>query len=220
MYSDVLQAPPLPTTVVVHFADRVEGPESTASEAYRNDWHSFNANGLIHGDDETLFVMGDEIVEAWPTDLIRRIEWFPSRPTRGNWLAEKRRKHRRAYQRWTAEEDSLLRAEKADGLTVGEMAERHERNEAAITARLERLGLSSEPSGHHLAPTDRGEQMRYPAIVRPAGEQWAIELPDHADARAEVGDIDEVAIVAAAALSQRLDMDVTPDQIDVVVVRS
>jgi hypothetical protein len=143
MASDVLQAPPLPTTVVVHFARRVEGPMSTTSASYRNDWHSFSANGLIHGDGETLFVMGDDVVESWPTELIRRIEWFPSRPTRGNWLAEKRRKHPRAYQRWTEQEDEQLRKEHSDGVPVAEIAERHERNEAAILARLERLELVS-----------------------------------------------------------------------------
>jgi hypothetical protein len=144
MTSDVLQAPPLPTTVVVHFAQRVDGPESTASACYRNDWHSFSANGLVHADDETLFVMGDEVVESWPTDLVRRVEWFPGRPTRRNWLAEKRRQHPRAYQRWTDGEDDQLRSERADGLAVAEMAERHGRNEAAINARLERLELDDD----------------------------------------------------------------------------
>lgn len=168
MTSDVLQAPPLPTTVVVHFADRVDGPESTVGAAYRNDWHSFRANGLITADAETLFVLGDEVVESWPSHLIRRIEWFPGRPTRHDWLAEKRRQHPRAYQRWTEEEDEQLAAERADGLTVGEMAARHERNEAAINARLERfeyLNSRSEPSGDSVDGNAWESAMRDPANV-------------------------------------------------------
>lgn len=164
MTSDVLQAPPLPTTVVVHFAERVDAPESAGSSAYRNDWHSFSANGLVHGEDETLFVMGDEIIDSWPTRLIRRIEWFPARPTRGNWLAEKRRQHPRAYQRWTDEEDEQLASERANGLTVVEMAQRHGRNEAAIHARLERLELAAGATDPevgsrvaHGADTEKGE---------------------------------------------------------------
>lgn len=140
MSSDTIESPPPVTSLVVHFVERVEGPQPASSDRYQNDWHSFAASGLVRSGAETLFVRGDEIVESWPTELITRIEWFPVR-ARGRTLAEKRRRHPRAYERWPDAEDEQLRAEHAQGMTVAEMCEAHGRNQGAIVARLERLGL-------------------------------------------------------------------------------
>lgn len=145
--SDIRQhsaRPPL-TTLVVHFTRRVDGPQPVTGARYENDWHTFAAGGLVRSGGETLFVDGDEIVESWSSDLITRIEWFPT-ASRGTSLAEKRRQHPRAYERWTDEEDDQLRREHAEGLTAAEMVESHGRNKGAITARLERLGLDVEVS--------------------------------------------------------------------------
>lgn len=144
MSSDTIEPLPPVTSLVVHFAERVEGPQPASSDRYQNDWHSFAASGLVRSGAETLFVRGDEIVESWPSELITRIEWFPVR-SRGRTLAEKRRRHPRAYERWPAQEDDQLRAEHAQGMTVAEMCEAHGRNRGAIVARLERLGLPVPP---------------------------------------------------------------------------
>ena len=41
---------------------------------------------------------------------------------------------------WTAEEDSVLAAEFDAGLTLGEIARKHERTQSSIRLRLEKLG--------------------------------------------------------------------------------
>lgn len=144
MSSETIESFPPSTSLVVHFAERVDGPQPASSDRYQNDWHSFTASGLVRSGGETLFMRGDEIVESWPTELITRIEWFPAR-SRGRTLAEKRRRHPRAYERWPEEEDEQLRAEHAQGVSVAEMCEVHGRNRGAIVARLERLGLPISP---------------------------------------------------------------------------
>jgi hypothetical protein len=56
-------------------------------------------------------------------------------------LALKRMKHPRHGVSWSDDEDSRLRAAFEQGLPVAELAERHQRNENAIRARLLKLGV-------------------------------------------------------------------------------
>lgn len=62
--------------------------------------------------------------------------------------------------------------------------------------------------------------MRYQAFVRPTGESWVIDFPEHADVHVQARTIDEVPVIAADALSLWLDENVVPAQIDVAVVRT
>jgi DNA-directed RNA polymerase specialized sigma24 family protein len=60
-------------------------------------------------------------------------------------LAQIKERHRRAYERWTPEEDASLRQQHAEGRSMGELAEAFQRQPSAIRSRLQRLGL--EPPG-------------------------------------------------------------------------
>lgn len=61
--------------------------------------------------------------------------------------------------------------------------------------------------------------MRYQAFVRPVGECWAVDFPEHSGVHLQAGTIEEVPVVAADALSLWLDQHITPGQIDVAIVR-
>lgn len=52
-----------------------------------------------------------------------------------------RRKHPKAYAKWTEEEDIRLRAEYAQGKTINELAEVFQRHPGAIRSRLQKLRL-------------------------------------------------------------------------------
>lgn len=54
-----------------------------------------------------------------------------------------RKKYPKAYEKWTSEEDKLLRKEFQEGLTNSEIAKLHQRKSGAIHARLKKLGLIS-----------------------------------------------------------------------------
>ena len=64
-------------------------------------------------------------------------------------LSKLREKHRRAYEKWTEDEDSRLRAEFAKGTSRAELAAIFERRPSAIKSRLQKLGLlaGDEASG-------------------------------------------------------------------------
>ena len=47
----------------------------------------------------------------------------------------------RAYRPWTFEEDEQLRRECADGLTIREIAQRHERRPGGISSRIKHLEI-------------------------------------------------------------------------------
>jgi serine/threonine-protein kinase len=57
-------------------------------------------------------------------------------------LAEIRRLHPRAYERWTTEEDLALTQARQAGESVASLAMKHQRQPSAIRSRLEKLGLS------------------------------------------------------------------------------
>ena len=56
-------------------------------------------------------------------------------------VAEIRKKHLRAYEKWTDAEDSELSESYHEGLSVYELADRHQREKGAIHSRLKKLGL-------------------------------------------------------------------------------
>jgi len=67
-------------------------------------------------------------------------------------FSEIRKKHPRAYEKWTEEEDARLRAEFATGATKAELASLFQRRPSAITSRLKKLGL--------LQPSESAENKR------------------------------------------------------------
>ena len=56
-------------------------------------------------------------------------------------LSEIRKKHQRAYASWTHDEDSELIKSYQEGLSVSQLAEKHQRKNGAIRSRLKKLGL-------------------------------------------------------------------------------
>jgi len=56
-------------------------------------------------------------------------------------LAKIREKHPRAYERWTEEEDNLLKQEFSDGVSVQDLSELLQRRPSAIRSRLRKRGL-------------------------------------------------------------------------------
>lgn len=139
--------------VRVRFSEPVSGPDRYADHPTVDDRHELRCDWLRHSDDETLFGVGDEIVEQWPTRRIDVIEWRaePVADSRGSAgrrpSPQERRLSKRVPrlgERWSPEEDDQLRREHAAGMAVPEIAAAHERNEGGISSRLLRLGLGPE----------------------------------------------------------------------------
>jgi hypothetical protein len=57
-------------------------------------------------------------------------------------MAAIKRKHPRAYERWTQDEDARLAAMHAEGKPVDELAARFQRQPSAIRSRLEKLAVT------------------------------------------------------------------------------
>lgn len=66
-----------------------------------------------------------------------------------------KKRHRRAYEAWTDDEEQQLRKLIADGHTVARIAGRLERNRGAIRSRIVRLGLVEQ-----LDPNERARLQR------------------------------------------------------------
>ena len=137
--------------VRVRFTEPVEGPDSYALRRTTDDRHEFKCQWLRHQANETLFGIGDEIVERWLTKHIKGIEWRAGDgearqgSQRGLSLAERRLAAgaSRLGASWTDEEDAQLRKEYAAGMQLEEMANVHGRNLGGIRSRLIRLELES-----------------------------------------------------------------------------
>jgi hypothetical protein len=56
-------------------------------------------------------------------------------------LTEIRNHHPRAYEKWTDTEDSELAKSYQEGVSISQLAERHQRQRSAISSRLRKLGL-------------------------------------------------------------------------------
>ena len=128
-----------------------------------DDRHEFKCRWLRHDGAETLFGIEDEVVERWLTEYIQMIEWrvdevtspqgnykVPSpakgpSPAKESSLAERRLAAgaSRLGEPWTDEEDTQLREEHSSGMSLGEMANVHDRNVGGIRSRLIRFGLDS-----------------------------------------------------------------------------
>lgn len=59
-------------------------------------------------------------------------------------IAEARKTHPRAFQKWTAEEDRDLQSMASEGRSMKSMVEFFQRNEAGVKARLKKFGLLQE----------------------------------------------------------------------------
>ncbi|HEY3285092.1 MAG TPA: hypothetical protein VGN26_22700 [Armatimonadota bacterium] len=92
-----------------------------------------------------------QIVDAHPSITYRDIflaaeealqlgKGQPDPPSR---ITDIRRRHARAYEPWTKEEEHRLAEMHAAGLSVSDLARRLERQPSAIQARLLKLGLGS-----------------------------------------------------------------------------
>jgi hypothetical protein len=137
--------------VSIAFTAPVEGVDPVRGDVGVSKRHRVAAVYVRQDRTETLFVNDEgEVVARWATRLIERIEWPPEgaeapavKPRVGTlqWREEIQGRHPNAYQAWTAEEEAVLAEEFHDGLTVAQMADRHERRPGGITARLVRLGL-------------------------------------------------------------------------------
>ncbi len=62
--------------------------------------------------------------------------------------SEIKKKHPRAYEVWSPEEDEQLRREQEEGITVNELAHMHQRQPSAIRSRLKALGMRGEKGNH------------------------------------------------------------------------
>jgi len=135
--------------VRVRFTEPVEGPDPYAPRRTTDERHEFQCQWLRHHDSETLFGIEDEVVEHWPTGRIQMIEWRVDEEAarqgtqKGSSLADRRLSARAARlgAPWTDEEVARLREEHASGMSLDEMANRHERNTGGIRSRLLRSGL-------------------------------------------------------------------------------
>jgi hypothetical protein len=154
--------------ISVVFTAPVEGVDPVRGDVVVSKRHRVAALYVRQDRTETLFVNDEgEVVARWATRLIERIEWPPEgteapalKPRVGTlqWREEIQTRHRNAYQAWTAEEEAVLAGEFHNGLTVAQMADRHERRPGGITARLVRLGLAphdnSDPADGLVAAAD------------------------------------------------------------------
>jgi len=52
-----------------------------------------------------------------------------------------RQTYKKAYEKWTPDEDKELATNYNQGLTISQLAEKHQRKEGAIRSRLTKLGL-------------------------------------------------------------------------------
>ena len=67
-----------------------------------------------------------------------------SKPKQRVPFTEIRRKHSRAYKKWSLEEDTSLKTKFKEGVSISEIATIHKRQIGSIRSRLKKLGLISE----------------------------------------------------------------------------
>lgn len=139
----------------VDFVEPVEGRDALDEGTFISNRHYVAATWARQDDQETVFVDdAGAVVARWATKLVLSIEW-PASPSAGSatssmvpsvgttaWRHEVQAKYPKAYQRWSKDEEEQLRIEFAEGLTVDEMAQQHERRPGGIMSRLVRLGLA------------------------------------------------------------------------------
>jgi len=69
---------------------------------------------------------------------------FAQKPGKSYDVQEIKRDHPRAYDKWTPEEEEALAEEYKDGVSIVELAKKHQRQIGAIRSRLRKLGLLEE----------------------------------------------------------------------------
>ncbi|MGP0006185.1 MAG: hypothetical protein ACLPTB_15035 [Acidimicrobiales bacterium] len=139
--------PSIRTKVTVWFNEPVPGFDPVTGDTFTSNRHIVMASVVERNLHETSLVdLNGEVVAAWPTDAIDRIVWAPTQPSSPvgsvEWREQVRAANPQAYERWTPEEDDLLRSERARGWTVDHIAASHARRPGGIRARLEKLGLA------------------------------------------------------------------------------
>jgi len=92
-----------------------------------------------------------------------------------NFVERARQTHKRAFQRWTAEEDAQLTRLLREGLSPEQIARELERHKGAITSRIVKLGLDggeSEPTAWPSSAPATGAQPGESPDVRVVVPGW------------------------------------------------
>lgn len=173
--------------ISVRFTAPVEGVDPADGEVFLSKRHRVAAVYVRQDRSETLFVNDEgEVVARWATRLVEGVEWpddgneATSRPASVGtleWRKEVQDRHPHAYQAWTPEEDAQLTEEYRHGLTVAQMADRHQRRPGGITARLVRLGLVERESPPPSAASDAQPADSPATIVERTDDVCRHELP-------------------------------------------
>ena len=118
--------------------------------------YSFQSSVLANGDRCLIISQGKERIVITESDFaefyrdfvanIQSLQWGnfkggASADRKTYSLEEIRNQHKRAYEPWTQEEDTILTENLAEGLNVKEIAELLERQPGAISSRIKKLGL-------------------------------------------------------------------------------
>ena len=132
--------------VCIEFKYPVEGTDPIEGDVVVADRHRIDATSVqMDLAFVTLIGEGGEILAQWPTDSVSTIRWTtPSISTN----VEMEVTHiasppdtGRKWRRWDSDEESQLRSEFTQELTIEEIATAHGRSKGAINNRLAKLGL-------------------------------------------------------------------------------
>ena len=93
-----------------------------------------------------FFRVTDEESTELRTIASKEGNFFDPEETKAYNVDEIRQKHPRAYEKWTEAEDLELTENYRKGLSVSQLAEKHQRKSGAVTSRLEKLGLVESQS--------------------------------------------------------------------------
>jgi hypothetical protein len=143
--------------VTVWLKEPLWGQDLATGESFQSTRHRTLAESVLQDPVSTLVLDGDGVVLLeFPTRAIDRVVWTQAvgvaepqavvKAAAGAdevgskaWREKITKKRPRAYEKWTPEEDARLLEGRGQGLTVKALADRHQRRQGAITARLERL---------------------------------------------------------------------------------
>ena len=110
--------------------------------------HNFNLSILSTGEKcltisegKNRIIIFESDFEKFHNNFIQQIKLLGWGNCKNNNIEEIRKKHSRAYEKWTAEEEGWLKNYLAEGLTISEIAEILERQPGAISSRIAKLCL-------------------------------------------------------------------------------
>ena len=157
--------------VAVWFSTAIPLEASSSKRAVISNRHVIEATRLLQDSTTSTFIdPNGEVVATYPTALIIDVEWLatpeqrddrttqltansPPAPTSdqadlknlapgsSEWRDAVSTLYPHAYKPWTFKEDEQLRRECADGLTIREIAQRHERRPGGISSRINHLEI-------------------------------------------------------------------------------